>query len=179
METLVTPTRDDIRMSEAFEALMWALTRPGVPQPLAEPGLLPLAECLVDRETTVFAADAAFGAALAATGARPAPVESADYVFAPLADAADLARIAAVSIGDPFYPEHAATIFAPARIGAGPALRLSGPGIAGTAQLAVGGVDPAFWPLRARAAYPLGWDLFLVGEAEVVGIPRSTLVEVI
>ena len=59
------------------------------------------------------------------------------------------------------------------------ALRLSGPGIAGTAQLAVGGVDPAFWPLRARAAYPLGWDLFLVGEGEVVGIPRSTLVEVI
>ncbi len=180
MDALVTPTADDIRTSEAFEALMWALTRPGTREPLAAPGMLPLATNLVDRETTFHATDATLAAALAATGARPAPIGAAEYVFVPLADDGDVTRAASASVGDPLYPDTAATIFAPASFGAGTALRLTGPGIRGEARLAVAGIHPSFWAARAKAArYPLGWDLYLVGEGEVVGLPRSTCVEVI
>lgn len=180
MDALVTPTADDIRTSDAFEALMWALTRPGTRQPLATPGLLPLAQSLIDLETTVYATDAALAEALAATGARRAPVGSAEYVFAPLADEADVAHAARAFIGDPLYPETAATIFATAVFGSGTALHLTGPGILGEAHLAVAGIHPSFWAARAKAArYPLGWDIYLVGDSEVVGLPRSTRVEVI
>ncbi|WP_226582473.1 phosphonate C-P lyase system protein PhnH [Acuticoccus sediminis] len=181
MDALVTPTPEDIRMSEAFESLMWALARPGTRQRLAEPGLLPLAASLLDRETTVHAGDGTMAAALAATGARPAPLETAEFVFTSLAGEADAARAATASVGDPLYPDRAATVFAPATFGGGgTALRLGGPGIRGTVRLPVGGVHPSFWAARAKAIrYPLGFDLYLVAEDEVVGLPRSTRIEVI
>lgn len=178
MEALVTPTAADLRTSEAFDALMWAMTFPGTPRPVE--GTLALAESLLDRETTFFADDAALAEQLARTGARSAPIARAEYVFASLAAEADVARVAAASAGSALYPDGAATLFAPATLGGGTRLRLSGPGIKGRTEISVGGIHPSFWDRRARAGrYPMGWDLYLVAGDRVVGIPRSTRVEVI
>lgn len=180
MSEILTPTAADIRTSDAFDALMWALSFPGTRRPLAEPGVLPLAESLLDREATFYAQDAELAARLTRTGARPAALGDAEYVFLSLAGESDVAHAASASVGTALYPDSAATLFAPATFGAGTALRLKGPGIAGEARLEVGGVHPAFWTMRARAArYPLGFDVYLVAEGEVVGLPRSTRVEVI
>ena len=60
----------------------------------------------------------------------------------------------------------------------GPAVRLTGPGIRGTATLAPAGLRPSFWREVAanNARYPLGVDCLLVAGAEVIGLPRSTIV---
>jgi alpha-D-ribose 1-methylphosphonate 5-triphosphate synthase subunit PhnH len=41
-------------------------------------------------------------------------------------------------------------------------------------------VSPAFWAMRAMlCAYPEGFDMLLVDGRSVIGIPRSTQVEVL
>lgn len=178
MAAPLRPTAADMRMNAAFEALMWAMARPGSRQPLAAPGVLPLAACLLDREASFHADDESLDRALSGTGARRAPLAQADYVFVSLGAAAAVGRAARARVGSPLYPDTAATIFAAATFDAGQALKLTGPGVDGTACLPVAGVHPSFWRARDSAArYPLGWDLYLVSGDEVVGIPRSTIVE--
>ena len=60
-------------------------------------------------------------------------------------------------------------------------LRLSGPGIDGAAQLSVAGLGPQFtpWIRENRALFPLGLDLLLVHGDQLVGLPRSTMVEAV
>jgi alpha-D-ribose 1-methylphosphonate 5-triphosphate synthase subunit PhnH len=64
--------------------------------------------------------------------------------------------------------------------GEGLKLRLTGPGIETALDIAIGGVDAALWPLRAaRCRYPAGFDLFLIDGSRVMGLPRSTQIEVL
>lgn len=180
MSSVIQATAADLRTGSAFETLMWALARPGSRQKLSEPGVLALAESLLDRETSFHAVDEALAAALSRSGARKLPLHEADFIFAPLGDPAQTAAVTTASVGDPLYPDTGATIFAPAGFDTGAMLELSGPGIDGVVRLKVAGVDPGFWRARDAAAfYPLGWDVFLVSDHEVVGIPRSTKVKVI
>ncbi|MEC8196995.1 MAG: phosphonate C-P lyase system protein PhnH, partial [Pseudomonadota bacterium] len=59
-------------------------------------------------------------------------------------------------------------------------LRLTGPGIETTLEVAVGSLPVGFWELRRqRIRYPMGFDLFLVDGDRVLGVPRSTQVEVL
>jgi alpha-D-ribose 1-methylphosphonate 5-triphosphate synthase subunit PhnH len=58
-------------------------------------------------------------------------------------------------------------------------VRLSGPGVDGTLDVTLG-ISPGFWAMRAMlCAYPEGFDMLLVDGRSVIGIPRSTLVEVL
>lgn len=175
---LAPPTPEAARTAAAFEAAMWALARPGERRPLPDPGPLALAHALLDRETTV-CAEGALAATLAATGARPAPLSEAAHVFAPLArDAAALA--AALTVGEHAYPDRGATLIAPATFDAGTRLRLTGPGIDGARDIALGGIDPGFWPARAaRLRYPLGFEVLLIDGDRVIGLPRTTGIEVL
>ncbi len=73
------------------------------------------------------------------------------------------------------FPDRAATLLIGCQIGAGTPLTLSGPGVNGSVTLQVSGLSTAFWELRNRTRrYPLGWDIFLVDGAQVIGLPRST-----
>lgn len=181
MTLALLPTTDDSRTNASFEELMWALARPGLPRNLPFAGLFVLAESLIDRECSFHVSgDAALARRLAETGARPATLDRADYVFAPIGSTADVAALAGLRIGTLAYPDEAATLFAPARFGAGQTLRLTGPGIRDAVTIEVDGVDPAFWAMRAKAIrYPLGWDLYLVDGDRLAGIPRSTKIEVL
>lgn len=181
MSLSLLPTADDSRTNATFDELMWALSRPGLVRTLLFAGFETLAESLLDRECTFFVAnDAALDQRLADTGARRTALDNAEYVFASLDTEAEVKALSTLRIGSLPYPDEAATLFAPATIGSGQSLRLTGPGIKDALTIQIGGIDPSFWAMRQKAIrYPLGWDLYLVDADRLVGIPRSTKIEVL
>lgn len=83
---------------------------------------------------------------------------------------------ATLAIGSPEYPDRSTTVLLDVEdFENGPAARLSGPGLAEPARLAVGGVDREFWDWCARnaALFPLGVDTLLCAGDRIVGLPRS------
>jgi alpha-D-ribose 1-methylphosphonate 5-triphosphate synthase subunit PhnH len=174
---LPQPTLDDLRDTAAFEALMWAMARPGTVHSLPE-GLADLALALLDRETRVHAEDPALAYCIAATAAALVTPDRADHAFCATAEGA-MAALAVLPVGSALYPDEGATLVMPATIGTGSLLRLTGPGIDGHSSLRLGGLPEGFLDLRsARCRYPEGIDLVLVDGRRIVGLPRSTAVEV-
>lgn len=163
---------------ETFLALMWALSYPGRAQALpavASDPFVAIAETLLDLETSYYTPDAALAAALARTGARALPADAAAYHFYPALPALELLK--AASVGTMLYPDTAAALVIGCQFDAGVSARLSGPGIQGSAALRVD-LPAAFFELRAACMrYPLGWDVFLVDGARVIGLPRTTMIE--
>lgn len=172
------PSPEEAAAGDAFEALMWALARPGQRQTLPEPAIENVIRALIDRECRVFAENTAVLACARDVGAERGPAETADFAFLNLACLPDRDAFLRLPVGTPLYPDRGATVIAPARFDDGPELRLSGPGVEGALTARIGGPLSSFWAERAeKIRYPLGVDLFLVDGAEVIGVPRSTIVE--
>jgi alpha-D-ribose 1-methylphosphonate 5-triphosphate synthase subunit PhnH len=170
------PSAAETRANAAFEALMWALSRPGLPRTLPEAGPHSVIEALIDRECAVHCADPALAEAVARTGAAPVPMEEADHVFVTALRIEDLPRLRR---GSDLYPDDGATVICPARLGEGPPLALTGPGCDGPVRARIGGLPDGLWAARARAMrYPMGFELVFIDGAQVLGVPRSTHVEV-
>lgn len=177
---MLSPDADEIFANAGFDALMWALARPGTIQALPSSSLTAIIASLIDRECTFYTTEHDLAAPLAATGARPVRLGEADYVFARLGESHEIAPMARLKTGNLLYPDESATLIVPARIGEGLHLKLSGPGVDGAVQVSIGGIDRAFWDLReTHIRYPLGFDLYVVDGNRVIGIPRSTKVEVL
>jgi alpha-D-ribose 1-methylphosphonate 5-triphosphate synthase subunit PhnH len=173
-------THDEALAREIFLAMMWALSYPGRihPLPTVEQPFVAIGEMLLDLETSCHTPDAKLAQALAATGARSLPPETAAYHFYPAWDDAHLASIAAASVGTMIYPDRAATLVIGCTFGEGHTMTWRGVGIHESIQVQVGGIPPAFWELRARTLrYPLGWDVYLVDGSNVIGLPRTTQIE--
>lgn len=184
MSLYATPIPDaaEIRANQSFEALMWALSRPGTIQTLPEPGHSSIADALVDRECRVHTDDPTLARQMQAAGAVLSEPELADHAFLSLATDAGLAAFALLPAGSALYPDEGATVVAEARFGQGQGqrLRLTGPGIETAVEIAVDGLAPGFWAARAaRCRYPEGIDLFLTCGTAVIGLPRSTRIEVL
>lgn len=174
----------------AFTQLLWALSYPGRIGRLTEVGSATFASCLIvgqtllDLETSYFTPDAQLDQALARSGARRAGAAAAAYHFYPdLTSQAQRATLLThardAQVGTLLYPDTAATLIIGCRLGTGYTLRLRGPGIATECALAVAGVPLAFWQLRAeRVIYPIGWDLLFIDGDQVVGLPRTTVIQV-
>lgn len=175
------PTTDDMQTNAAFEALMWALSRPGIERMLPARGMAVIAESLLDQESSFHTLDDAdLERKILRIGARAALIGEADYVFARIATENEIAALSSLCIGTLAYPDQAATLIAPAHFGLGQTLRLTGPGIKGSVTISIDGIAPTFWRMRERAIrYPLGWDLYLVDGDRVIGLPRSTKIEVL
>lgn len=172
------PDAFETRTNATFEALMWALARPGTVQDLPGPGMAGIAEALLDRECRVYCDDPALADRIASFGAAQVALPLADHCFLSLDKGLD--RLAQLAVGSVLYPDAGATLIAEARIGTGQRLRLTGPGIETVAEIALDGIAPGFWALRARLCrYPAGVDLFLICGAQVIGLPRSTMIEVL
>jgi alpha-D-ribose 1-methylphosphonate 5-triphosphate synthase subunit PhnH len=172
------PTPDDLRDTAAFEALMWALARPGTVQTLPD-GMADLALALLDRETRVHAEDPALAGLVAQTGAALVTAGRADHAFCTTAAGA-MAALAVLPAGSALYPDDGATLVMAARIGTGARLRLTGPGIDGQAEVLLGDLPEGLFDLRsARCRYPEGIDMVFVDGRRIVGLPRSTAVEVL
>jgi len=170
------PSLAETRDNAAFDVLLWTLSRPGLPRELPEPGEGAIITALLDRECLVYAADPLLMPEIMRTGAELADIEKADHVFLGAMTSAD--PLADIAIGSDFYPDDGATVIVRASIGSGAAVRLTGPGVDGALTLQLSGLPDGFWKARAsRLRYPMGFDLFFVDGARVVGVPRSTTVE--
>lgn len=170
------PSPAETRDNAAFDALLWALSRPGVPRDLPEPGEAPVITALLDRECLVYSADPLLMPEIMRTGATLADIDKADHVF--LGAMATSDPLAQIAIGSDFYPDGGATVIIRAGIGSGPVVRLTGPGVDRAVTLQLDGLPDRFWQARAaRLRYPMGFDLFFVDGTRVVGVPRSTIVE--
>lgn len=180
MRAYPQPDADEARDNAAFAAVLNAFARPGTVHALPEPGARAVALALIDRECRVFADTEPMQALLRTTGASIVPAELADHVFTALRSDGELARFARLTVGDRLYPDSGATVIAPATVGAGQALRLTGPGIETQTEIRLDGLSPRLWALRAGLCrYPLGVDLLFHDGAQVLAIPRSTSVEVL
>lgn len=176
MLTVAAPDAAEARCNATFQALMWAMSRPGEARDMGELGLVPVVEALIDRECVVHTDNAALSSMIADTGATLGTVEVADHLFL---DSIDIEALVAVRCGSALYPDDGATVVAQVGHRNGPRLRLTGPGINGTRDISLA-IPAAFWSLRAElCAYPEGFDLLLIDGHQVIGIPRSTHVEVL
>lgn len=175
-------SESEAQAHQTFSGLMWALSYPGRPYLLAQRDLdafAAIGAALLDLETSYFTTHAELGHLLARSGARAQPVEIAHYQFYPELTVEMLADLREAPIGSYTYPDASSTLVIGCALGSGQKLRLSGPGINTPLELFVGGLPPAFWEQRARACrFPLGWDILLVAQDQLVGLPRSTRIEV-
>lgn len=180
---MATPiyTNEEHQAHATFTAIMWAMSYPGRDYllPTAPPqAMAAIAEALVDLETSYYTPDLALDQIIARAGGRRRDRGAALYQFFPQLERADLQLLASAPQGTLRDPDQSATLVIGCALGAGPALRLRGPGIQGAASLRVSGLPPGFWEMRQRTIrYPLGWDLVLIDGHRVVALPRTTLVE--
>ncbi len=174
------PSDFDARTNATFEALMWALSRPGQIRSLPGPGpgLAHVIDALIDRECAVFCDTPALSAHAIQTGASAVAIGAADHVF--LANPLTPALLRDLRLGSDLHPEEGATLIVAAQLDAGVPVRLTGPGVEGHVDVRLGGFPPELWPLRAQIMrYPMGFEMFLIDGARVLGLPRSTFVEVL
>jgi alpha-D-ribose 1-methylphosphonate 5-triphosphate synthase subunit PhnH len=176
-------TAEEARSRDTFLALMWALSYPGRVYQLPASGwdaYRAIADTLLDLETSFYTPDAALADELLRTGARSLPPDRAAYHFYPTFTDAELEIAKTASTGTLLYPDQAATLIIGCVIDAGLPLTLSGPGIPPdeTKTIHVRGVPDSFWELRRQSSfYPNGWDIYLIDDFRVIGLPRTTQIE--
>jgi alpha-D-ribose 1-methylphosphonate 5-triphosphate synthase subunit PhnH len=186
-----TETPAETIARETFQVLLSALSNPGHQFVLPGISLATRQACqqigftLLDLESSFYTPDLALADELLPSGARPLSIANAAYlffpdssVFAPPALAQTLADLERVTVGTITDPDDGATLIIGCRLGEGRLLRLRGPGIQHQSEVRVADLPLAFWQLRAtKISYPLGIDLFLVDGGQVIGLPRSTVIE--
>jgi alpha-D-ribose 1-methylphosphonate 5-triphosphate synthase subunit PhnH len=188
--THATPHASDqeLRARDTYLALMWSLSYPSrthsLPAPIANhhAACVTIAASLLDLETSFYTPDARLAGELSRTGAQARSASEAAYHFYPTVGSfqnqADLESVRQARTGSYLYPDQSATLVTACHLGRGPRLRLSGPGILGESEMRIEGLPIAFWQLRAaQLRYPLGFDLFLVDGEQVVGLPRTTQID--
>ncbi|MDX2163187.1 MAG: phosphonate C-P lyase system protein PhnH [bacterium] len=169
-------TPAEARARETFLALMWSFSYPGrvYSLPDGKTAVESIAETLLDLETSFYTPDSALEPALSRHSARSLPPQTAAYHFYPHLRTADMETVESASIGTLLYPDRAATLFIGCTLDAGETLTLSGPGVNGSLSVHVSGLPDEFWALREkRRRYPLGWDMYLIDDLRVIGLPRS------
>ena len=175
-------TAQETRTQQTFVSLMKALSYPGRIQDVPSEGLdifFAVAETLIDLETSYFTPDPELNARLAPLGARARTPDSAVYQFYPRVTDETLAIIQNAPVGSYLSPEGSATLVLGVDLEAGRTLYLSGPGIKTAIEIHVSEIPDAFWKLRdSKIKYPMGWDVFLVGNGKIIGLARTTNVEV-
>ena len=178
MLTVAPPDALELRSNATFEALMWALSRPGDIRTLPEAGFDAIAETLVDLECSAYADTPAMRERIVASGALLVDrIGAADHVFLTSIDNAGQ-QLAEINCGTALYPDDGATLIVAAAHG-GQRVRLTGPGIEDTTEIALS-VPASFWAMREMLClYPEGFDIFFVDGDKVIGLPRSTKVEVL
>lgn len=137
---------------------------------------------LVDFSTPVWLQqpDEALAQAIRFHTDAPLAQTSEAAAFAYVADAATLPAPDTFALGTPEAPQGSTTLII--RVDAfegGRPLTLSGPGIQSSVRVAPIGIPDAFWHARASLAAlaPCGIDCYLVCGRSVIGIPRTTRVE--
>jgi alpha-D-ribose 1-methylphosphonate 5-triphosphate synthase subunit PhnH len=176
-----------------FRAVLDALAEPGTrrtvagiataPAPLS-PVAAAVIATLADFETPVWRDETLrrpeIDAWLAFHTGAPTILDPARAAFALVGDVDRLAPYDAFALGTDVDPSTSTTlILQVAGFESGRRYRLSGPGIAGSREIAIAG-GPSDLAARGavnRALFPRGLDLILAGPTDVVGLPRTTRLE--
>ena len=182
-----------VESQAAFRAILRAIASPGAiescgrglapPSPLS-PAAAAAILTLADFETPLWIAPS-----LAASSEAVAYLKF--HTGAPLAASPDQAAFALVDIesdsldlksfaqGAPDYPDRSTTVVVQTHLLARrPGMRISGPGVRGTAEIEFGPAPPDFlsqWETN-RSTFPLGVDLILAHGTELAALPRSVRV---
>jgi len=102
--------------------------------------------------------------------------------FAIVTDVETMPPLGRFKDGTDEAPETAATVIlqVPRFFADTEGMRLTGPGIEDEVTLLIGGVPESFWRARAAIvdAFPRGVDLFLTDGHRLIGLPRTTKIEV-
>ncbi|MEM8630411.1 MAG: phosphonate C-P lyase system protein PhnH [Pseudomonadota bacterium] len=172
------PSAEDTRANATYDALLWALSRPGQIRELPDTGEQQIIDALLDRECRVYAADPRLIPAILRSGAEVAELEEADHVF--LGPLTSLGALPQICRGSDLYPDDGATVILSADLTKAPRLRLTGPGVDGSLDVGIGGLPIGFWQDRRRLMrYPMGFELFVLDGNRIMGLPRSTNVGVL
>ncbi len=174
---------------QTFRALLDALSRPGhryaMPLPAGHPtdltpALAAALLCLCDYDSPLWLGPGMDNPEIAAwlrfhTGVPllPAPDQAA---FA-LLHAAALPALTDFAWGSDLAPEQGATLLIQAQSLSGATmLHIQGPGLAQPQILPDCGLPRGFWQQRAAMsdAYPRGLEIYIAASHEVIGLPRST-----
>lgn len=175
-----------VQSAHAFRASLNVLARPGTlqiltgatpPAPLSvAAGMLLLTLC--DGTTPVHLAGGHDCAAIRdwITFHTTAPLVAAGEAVFAIGTWDALRPVSRFRVGQPNYPDRSATLIVemPELTTTGP--RLTGPGIKGSTHLSLP-ETAAF--IANRALFPLGFDSFFTADAQVAGLPRSTVVEAV
>jgi alpha-D-ribose 1-methylphosphonate 5-triphosphate synthase subunit PhnH len=194
LETLVRGFADPVHDAQAcFRVLLDVLARPGTVGsidaafdddvlrrwPAAAFGAM---LTLVDFSTPIWLQqrDEALAQAIRFHTDAPLAQTPEAAAFAYIADAATLPAPDTFALGTPEAPQGSTTVLI--RVDAlegGRPLTFSGPGIQSEIRVAPIGIPDAFWHARASltALAPCGIDCYLVCGRSVIGVPRTTRVE--
>lgn len=184
--------RDPVHDAQAtFRAILDALAHPGriverpaalaasAPPPLGDAAAA-VALTLCDMDTPIWLDS---GLARCADYLRfhcGAPLVAApgDAHFAFVSDPSTLPALDAFALGSDEYPDRSTTLVVEvAGLRAGEGHTLSGPGIAGSARLAVAGLPDGFWKEREMLAVlmPRGLDVIFTCGPRLAVVPRTTV----
>jgi alpha-D-ribose 1-methylphosphonate 5-triphosphate synthase subunit PhnH len=183
------PQRDAQRV---FRQLLQAMARPGqivqidrlpeAPKPLGSAAAA-LALTLFDLDTPIWLdpalrKPAADYLAFHTGASMTEDIGAAAFVL--LANGRELPDLTEVALGDPEYPERAATVIVQVdRLRSDAGHRLRGPGVLGHVDIAVDGLAPEFWTevRKNRKRFPLGFDSVLVAGDRVLAVPRTVVLD--
>ena len=186
---LADPTHDSQRL---FRAILEAFAHPGsivgLPQPpegvdRLSPAATAFLLTLVDRDTPLWLepgldSDAVRSFVRFHAGAAIVTAK-ADALFAVLTPDGT-PTLDGFAIGTDAYPDRSATLlFELPSLGGGPLRRIRGPGIDGSATIAIPGLPASFWSewTANRALFPCGVDLVFAAGSDLLALPRSIDVE--
>lgn len=175
-----------------FRAVMNALARPGTrqkvscadlnpPKPLT-PTATAIALTLLDYDAPVWLDRPLLASKAVKTYLRfhtgaPIVSEPVDAAFALVSDPAHLIPLASFNQGSAEYPDTSTTvILMDQTFKSDQSVKLTGPGIKDTENLATGPLPPVFWEqvISNNKQFPRGVDLIFAGETEISALPRST-----
>ena len=182
---------------QCFKAMLLALARPGTIHPLDQglgkafshlsspPSLCAVAHTVLDEQVTLAPcssdADPWVEELVSCTGTRRAPLAEADYVLCK--SVPTLSQIRLIKQGTLHAPEDGATllVWSDQEIsGTAGTVGIAGPGIESSVSIQVN--DTLLGLFKRRMAvhfeYPMGFDVFVVGPEGVLGLPRTSTLEI-
>ena len=175
------------QMRTIWQALLWSMRFPGQSftlknasgVPLRSPhNLIAVGRAVLDAQTGFYTPHPQLAQVLHDVGAPFLPSSSALYHFYPWLTQRDLADVALAQIGDKDRPDSAATLIIACDLTGGTPIFLSDARQLPVGTLTVAGVPAHFWSLRAQHCHgATGWDIYLVSDDQIVGLPRSLHVD--
>jgi alpha-D-ribose 1-methylphosphonate 5-triphosphate synthase subunit PhnH len=184
--------RDPVHDAQAtFRAILDALAHPGriverpaalagsAPAPLSDAGAA-IALTLCDIDTPIWLDSGLAGCAdyLRFHCGAPFAATPDGAHFAFVSDPRALPALDTFGLGSDEYPDRSTTVIVEvAGLRAGEGRTLSGPGIAGSARLAVAGLPDRFWKERDMLAVlmPRGLDVIFTCGPRMTAMPRTTV----